>query len=102
MFLRTFLFGALVMSLTGCGTIPEFTGSRTEAARNMPYPDLVPLATLINTAQSDASRITPASISTTNNRIARLRTNANALRGPVVDQATHSEMQNASARAALR
>jgi hypothetical protein len=57
---------------------------------------------LINTAQSDASRITPASISTTNIRIARLRTNANALRGPVVDQATHSEMRNASARAALR
>ena len=102
MFLRTFLFGALVTSLTGCGTIPEFTDTHAEAARNMPYPDLVPLATLKNTARLDASQITPASISTTNSRIARLRTNANALRGPVVDQATHSEMQNASARAALR
>ena len=102
MFLRTFLFVALVTGLTGCGTIPEFAGTRAEAARNAPYPDLIPLTTLINTAQSNASRITPASIVTTNSRIARLRAKANALRGPVVDQATRSQMRNAGARAALR
>lgn len=96
---------ALMISLMGliaCGDIPQVGGAQAEAARNAPYPDLVRLDTLLTAQQNTPTRITPASIATSNDRIAQLRARAARLRGPVIDPATRSQMRAASARAALR
>jgi hypothetical protein len=88
--------------LVNCGSIPQVGGTAADAARAADYPELVALDSLINAAETTAPRITPASVDTTNDRIATRRNRANALRGPVVDPATRSRMRAAIARAALR
>ena len=98
---RSILF-ATILGLSGCDDIPDIGSAQADAARNAPYPDLVPLDALLASAPSTAPRITPASITATNDRIAQLRARAARLRGPVVDPATRSQMRAASARAALR
>jgi hypothetical protein len=90
------------LGLLNCGTIPELGSTQAAAARAAPYPDLVPLDTLINAAETIQPQITPASIITTNSRISQLRARAAGLRGPVVDRATRMQMRAAIARAALR
>ena len=100
--IRPTLMLATLIGLVGCGTIPQVGGADAEAARNAPYPNLVPLDGLLNSTQTTTPQITSASIETTNNRIAGLRARAASLSGPVVDAGTRSRMRAASARAALR
>ncbi|MBB5723281.1 hypothetical protein FHS72_002921 [Loktanella ponticola] len=101
LFRQTFIL-TVFAGLVGCATIPEIGGEQAIAARAAPYPDLIALETLVNTDLSEQPRITTASIIGTENRVNRLRANAAALRGPVVDGATRARMQGAISRAALR
>ena len=93
---------AMIAACAGCADIPQVGGTDAAAARNAPYPDLAPLESILNAVENTPKRITPASIDQTQNRAARLRARAAALRGPVVDAATRARMRAASARAALR
>jgi hypothetical protein len=102
MLIRPALLLATVVGLTGCANIPDVGGADAAAARNAPYPTLIPLDDVLSAAQRTPAQITPATIATTNDRIARLRARAASLRGPVVDAGTRSRMRAASARAALR
>lgn len=101
LFRQTFIL-TVFAGLVGCTTIPEIGGEQAIAARAAPYPDLIALETLINTDLSEQPRITATSITETENRVNRLRANAAAMRGPVVDRATRARMQGAISRAALR
>lgn len=95
------LLPVLALVVSGCADAPDLgLAQPTQVARD--YPALIPLDTLLAQAPTNQSQITPASISTTNDRIANLRARANRLRGPVVDAATKSRMRAAVARAALR
>lgn len=100
--MRPALLLATVVGLVGCAKIPDVGGADATAARNAPYPTLVPLSDVLNTVQNTPSQITPATVATTNDRIARLRARAASLRGPVVDAGTRSRMRAANARAALQ
>lgn len=100
--LRQLFMLTTIIGLVNCGATPNIGGSTADAARAADYPELVSLDLLINTAESTPSRITPASVASTNSRITNLRNRANALRGPVVDRATRARMRAAIARAALR
>ena len=102
MHLRPAFFVFVFAGLLGCGQIPDVGNARAEAARDAPYPDLVPLAQLIDAVENTTPRITPASITSTNAKIANLRARAANLRGPVVSSATRARMRAAIARAALR
>lgn len=99
---RRTLFTVTLLGLAACGDIPQITSAQVDAARAAPYPDLVPLDTLLQNAQTRVPQITSASITSMNSRIASLRARAAGLRRPVIDPATRAEMRAAQARAALR
>lgn len=102
MLLRNIIIAAAVTFGASCATIPQLGGDDAVAARAAPYPDLVPLDSLLNAAQSNSSQITPATVNATNTRISALQNRAENLRRPVIDTATRNAMRAANARAALR
>ena len=91
----------LLIALAGCATPPALDGRISAAAAAAPYPTLQPLAPLLARA-SAPPRITPQTTGRTQGAAAGLRDRAAALRGPVVDGATRTRMNQGVARAALR
>ena len=92
------ILGLGLVACVGCADVPLPAGPATATG---PFPDLVPLDTLLAQGPGEA-RITAATAGDLGARVAGLRGRAAALAGPVVDQATRGRMQGAIARAALR
>lgn len=94
----------VLIALVACTPRPQLNGTIDAAARNAPYPVLVPLAPLL--AQADAaaatSQITPASVADFDARIAALHARAIRLRGPVISAATRARMRAGINTSALR
>lgn len=79
------------LSLTGCSQFPELEQVEDSAAREAPYPDLVPIESI--TASVPDARTTPATAPDMETRVDRLKARAGRLKGTVVDAATHERMQ---------
>lgn len=77
-------------TFTACSQFPELNEDAALGARDAPYPDLVPAATL--RAQVPGAQITNESRSAVDVRIARLRSRAARLKGIVVDGGTRARM----------
>ncbi|MBU2357509.1 MAG: hypothetical protein KKB02_01030 [Alphaproteobacteria bacterium] len=91
----------VLIALCGCATPPALDDRISAAAAAAPYPTLQPLAPLLTQA-AQPPRITAQTTSATQGDAAGLRARAAALRGPVVDAATRTRMQQGLARPALR
>ena len=91
----------VLIALCGCAAPPALDGRISAAAAAAPYPTLQPLAPLLARA-TQPPRITAQTTSGTQGNAAGLRARAAALRGPVVDPATRTRMQQGVARPALR
>jgi hypothetical protein len=81
----------LIIALSACAEFPALDGTVSPAQANAPFPDLVPLASLIQQANEDgsASTLVEAAISA---RIANLRARASRLRGPVIPSSARARM----------
>jgi hypothetical protein len=77
-------------TLAACTQFPELQDDADLAAREAPYPQLVPVETL--RAQAPQSAITDDSQTTLQARITRLRNRAMRLKGTVVDGGTRARM----------
>lgn len=85
---------ALLISLlawaSACAQIPDLDGALSDAARDAPYPDLLPVEEL--NARVSAPRITPETASGIEARVASLKARAAQLRGSVIDSPTRERM----------
>lgn len=80
---------ALAFCLIGaCAPFPQIAGVDASQAANAPYPDLVPVETILARAPEQA---TP-DLGNMNARLSALRARAVGLRGPVIDGATRARM----------
>jgi len=75
--------------LPGCTQFPELDTAAAQVAQDAPYPQLVPLETLLTSA---APRTTPEVRASVEGRVAGLRRRADALRGPVISPAVRARM----------
>ncbi|MEL6641345.1 MAG: hypothetical protein AAFP98_08540 [Pseudomonadota bacterium] len=90
------------LSVLACTQGPDLPGTLTDADRNAPFPNLVPLSQ-VQALAGQASTISPESVAQFDSRIANLRARAGQLtRRPIIEQGTRRRMQAAIARAALR
>ncbi|SLN74372.1 hypothetical protein ROJ8625_04048 [Roseivivax jejudonensis] len=79
--------GALL--LAGCATFPEIDAAESADVATAPYPDLVPIGTLL---AQQPPRATPALEAEVTARADALRARADALRGPVIDAPTRDRL----------
>lgn len=86
--------------LSACAQAPVLSTSEGDDGGAAPFPRLLPLSQIQNGIP--VARVTTASVSELDARLARLRARAGDLNRPVVDPATRDRMQGAIARAALR
>lgn len=88
--LRLIFLSCLLCFGVGCTEFPDLDGAVSEAARDAPYPDLLPVEEL-NARISDP-RITPETVSGLAARVAALKARAARLRGSVIDSPTRERM----------
>ena len=95
---------ALLCVTTGCTQFPELDATLDQATLDAPYPDLVPLGPLLTQADGMAQtgQTSAAALASFDSRLARLRAQANRLRGPVVDRVTRARMARGINIAALQ
>lgn len=74
--------------LPGCAPFPQIAGVDTSQSAQAPFPQLVPIGTVLAAAPQGA----PPAATDLNNRIAALQARAAQLRAPVVDAATRARM----------
>jgi hypothetical protein len=81
----------LIIALSACAEFLALDGTVSPAQANATFPDLVPIASLIQQANEDgsASTLAEAAISA---RIANLRARASRLRGPVIPSSARARM----------
>ncbi len=91
---------SLVALLSACAQAPILPTTDATDGGSTSFPRLLPLSQI----QSDIPnpKVTPASVTELDARLARLRARAIGLNRPVVDTATRARMQGAVSRAALR
>ena len=85
----------LGLALAACTTFPEIDAVETPGVDSAPYPDLVPIGTLLETGPP---RATPEIRAGVESRAAALRSRAAALQGPIVDPQTRSRMEAGAGR----
>ena len=76
--------------LAACAEFPELDRAVPASATQGPYPDLVPIATILD---GPAPVATPAVVAGLQGRVAALRARAARLRGPVFDPATRARLR---------
>jgi hypothetical protein len=81
----------IAAALPACTQFPDLEQTVRDAARNGPYPDLVPLDGL--QARLAASRFDAGTAPAIDARIAQLEARAARLRGSVIDDASRARMQ---------
>lgn len=84
-----------LVGLTACTAFPQLDENLDVATRTADYPKLQTLAPLLAQADAmdDTGQITATSVTNYATRIAALTTQANRLRGPVIDTATRARMR---------
>lgn len=81
----------LLASLSACAEFPELDSTITPAQANAPFPELVPLASLV--ARADTNNSASANVEAAiTPRLADLRARAARLRGPVIAPAIRDRM----------
>ena len=88
--LRHTLFCLAALTVTGCTEFPEIDAVVPETAKHAPYPDLLPLDTLLvepNTVDAEAETAQVA------DRVSALRARAARLKRPVVPARDKSRMR---------
>ena len=78
-------------ALSGCSQFPELEEVEDSAARNAPYPDLVPIESIKATVPD--AQTTPETAPDLETRVDSLKARAGRLKGAVVDGATQERMQ---------
>ncbi|ETX13042.1 hypothetical protein OCH239_13590 [Roseivivax halodurans JCM 10272] len=78
------------LALAACTTFPEIDAAETPGIDNAPYPDLVPIETLL---AAEPPRATPELRAGVESRASALRGRASALQGPIVEPETRSRMR---------
>ncbi|MFD1341420.1 hypothetical protein [Litorisediminicola beolgyonensis] len=86
---------ALALTLAACTQFPELDAARSADVANAPWPDLVPIETLLAGPPPRATEAETASVSA---RAAELRARAARLQAPVVDAATKARMRRGVSR----
>jgi|TARA_B110000503_G_C6969737_1_gene338686 hypothetical protein len=101
--MRPALIAILCLS-TACTQFPQLDVALDQAALEAPYPSVLALASLLEQVdQSGGTAQTGlAAVARFDGRLARLRAQASALRGPVVDRATRNRMARGIDIAALQ
>lgn len=87
--IRTRVALLLACGVAACTQFPEIDAVETPGVENAPYPELLPLDTLL---ESGPPRATPEMRGDVEARAAALKARAAGLDGPVVDDATRSRM----------
>lgn len=85
----------LLLPLAACVDLPELDDTSATAARNRPWPQLVPLAPVLASARDLSSQ--PDAGGALTGRAARLKAKAAALQGEVIDDETRRRMEAAGA-----
>ncbi len=80
---------AIALGLMGCTQFPELDETATPGVAEAPYPDLLPLETLLRGAPPRATPDLRAGVA---DRAAALRARAAFLQRPVIDPATRARM----------
>ena len=80
----------LLIALAACADFPEVDALESAAARNAPFPALLPTAAFEG---GPAPRLSPATGAALEGRIAALRARAAALRGPVLTAADRARLR---------
>ncbi|AGI66823.1 hypothetical protein OAN307_c11210 [Octadecabacter antarcticus 307] len=77
------LLATLLITLAACAEFPALDGSVLPTQANTPFPDMVPLASLIQRANANDNGAAMREAAITP-RLASLRARASRLRGPVI------------------
>ncbi len=85
-----FTFAAL---LGACSDFPQLDDAVSSAAKNAPYPSLIPMDQALANAQD--VQITDQTISTLNGRVNGLKRRATRVSRPVIDTETRNRLQDA-------
>ncbi|GGG86829.1 hypothetical protein GCM10011415_41640 [Salipiger pallidus] len=80
----------LPLALLGCAQFPELEAARTPGVAQAPFPDLLPIDSLL---AGPAPRATPQMREGIEGRVEGLRARAARLQGPVVPASTRTRMQ---------
>lgn len=94
------VFGLCLIGLCGCASFPVLDDRLDAAARDAPYPTLLPLDPLIAQANAAPAGASPGNASM-NDRIANLSRRAESLRGAIIETGTRARMQRGVDRSAL-
>lgn len=86
---------ACLLAVAGCTEFPEFAGYPSATADSAEYPDILPMAALMETLPSATGAGVAGNLAA---RAAGLRQRADWLRGPVVDYRSRSRLMAAVAR----
>lgn len=89
------LGASLALALAACAQFPELDAARSADVADAPWPDLLPIETLL---AGPPPRATEAETDAVAARAAALRNRAARLKGPVVDAATKSRMRRGVSR----
>ncbi len=91
--LRLSLAFTFVALLGACSDFPQLDDAVSPAAKNAPYPSLVPIDQALTNAQD--VQITADSVSTLQARLNGLKTRATRAKRPVIDTETRKRLQDA-------
>ncbi|WP_457648228.1 hypothetical protein [Profundibacter sp.] len=87
-------FAFTVVALLGaCSDFPQLDDAVSPAAKNEPYPSLIPMDQALANAQD--VQITDETVSTLNGRLNGLKNRATRAKRPVIDDETRKGLQDA-------
>lgn len=76
--------------LAACTQFPELDNAVSESAQTADYPALINFDEIVSDAQN--TTITPQTVQGLESRLARLKSRARTLSGPIIDGATRARM----------
>ena len=87
-------FAFTIVALLGaCSDFPQLDDAVSPAAKNAPYPSLIPMDQALANAQD--VQITDETVSTLNGRLNGLKNRATRAKRPVIDDETRNRLQDA-------